>query len=171
VQHYANNLKNCALFKAESESAFNISDEQTLKAAAESDAGLQYVFVTGICKWLLGMAVRQEPPSTIEVKSVLGYHVEKSASVVDLVSIAIRFKPEHAPANDPVNLAKVVKKVPDECALAVKALKRVARLGDVDGILKNNPEVEKSMLQRMTDLLAAARYDVEAYSEWLAAKA
>ena len=170
-QRYAANLKNCKSFEDESASKFSISDVASLQKAQKTDAGIQSVFLVGICKWLLGFAVGQTPPSKLEVKSVYGYRVRKEAEVEDMVSMAIRFDPTHEPIPDPLGLASVQPVKVDECDLATKALLRVSKLLDVDEYLASEDSVREEMTKGMCDLLDAARYDVDAYLRWLASLA
>jgi hypothetical protein len=165
---YQKNLLDCATFQQESETAFKIGDEAALTAAIASATGMHCVFLTGVCKWLMGIALGHH--SSLEVKSVLGYRVEKDAPETDLVSLAIRFTPHPIPANDPASLVTVKNKLPDECALAVQALKRVSKHLDVDALLAAKGEIRADMTEQMSGLLEMARYDVAAYTEWAAAE-
>lgn len=105
----------------------------------------------------------------MEVKSVLGYRVLKSAKAGDLVSLAIRFTPQIVPPNDPLSLATIKTAPFDECAFATKALNRIGKQKDVDTILLNDQELFSRMKKDMEELLFEARYDVSAYLEWVAA--
>jgi hypothetical protein len=101
-----------------------------------------------------------------EVKSVHGYRVAQGIGHQDLVSIAIRFKPTFTPVTDPLALAIQQTDAFDECALSVKALKRVASCKDVDQILKDDNELRVAMVEASAALLAVARYDPDAYRSW-----
>ncbi len=94
-ERYLTNLSNCEDFKKESLRLFEIGDEAALSERIGTAGGLQRVFLTGVCKWLLGMAIGHQ--SSLDVRSVLGYRVRKSAPIEDLVSLAVRFTPHHAP--------------------------------------------------------------------------
>ncbi|WP_035685406.1 hypothetical protein [Bradyrhizobium sp. Cp5.3] len=160
---YRLNLAECAPFQAASSEKFSISDSSSLDNAKKSEAGIQSVFLVGLCKWLLRLAAAHSPPSIMEVKSALGYRVHGGASVEDMVSIAIRFNPTFEVAKDPVNLATIEPTPIDECDLATKALKRVSSMLDVDEYLASESDIRQEMIDEMCTLLEAARYDTDEY--------
>jgi hypothetical protein len=167
IAKYENNLETCEAFKEFSAKTFAIGDGVSLASAASDDLGLQRIFLVGVCKWLLSMTMTQQPPSKIEVKSILGYGVDvQDDDLLDLISIAVCIHPQHAPAQDASNLAKTSANPIDECATATKVIQRVAKTGNVDAILRNAPAIRKDMFEQMQGLLSAARYDVAKYAEW-----
>jgi hypothetical protein len=165
---YRANLTNCASFQKASAEIFAIGDADTLQSAKRKSAGIQSVFLTGLCKWLLGFGIGQNPPSKMEVKSVFGYRVRSGAEVEDMVSIAIRFEPTHGPIQDQGNLASIQSTKLDECELATNALKKVGGLFDVDAYLSTEQTIRDEMIEAMCRLLEAARYDVDEYRKWVA---
>jgi hypothetical protein len=134
-----------------------------MRAAVKASRGLQSVVLVGLCKWLLGFALRQVPPTIMEVKNILGYRVKEDAEAEDMVSIALRFDPTHAPLPDPSKLAASSATNPDECELAAKAAKKVSGLLDVDAYLFSEKTIRDEMIEEMCSLLESARYDVELY--------
>jgi hypothetical protein len=62
----------------------------------------------------------------------------------------------------------VKRAVLDECALSVRALTKVAKLVDVDEIIASNEEMKIEMIEEIAELLETARYDVNAYADWVA---
>jgi hypothetical protein len=80
----------------------------------------------------------------------------------------VRFTPHTVPANDPLKLAVVEGKELDECALAVKALRRVAKHVDVDKVMIEDPVLLEVMTKETSQLLEVARYDTVAYAAWVA---
>ena len=163
---YAQNLADCAPFKEASAEIFSIGDESELKKAIDTPDGHLAVFLVGICKWVLGIAV-QHPPSKVEVKSVIGYRVDAKAMHDDLISLALRFEPIFAPAADPLGLANTPAALPNECDLSAKAVKRLGKRKCADEILAADANLLNEMVTSTASLLALARYDVEAYYEWL----
>lgn len=164
---YIGNLTNCQEFQNASSDKFEITDEQTLRAAAATSEGLLPVFLTGLCKWFLALSLAQQPPTSLELCSVIGYRVESDAEHEDLISLALRFTPTFLPVADPLGLANQPVSVPDECGLATNALKRVAKRVNADQVLADNAELNQEMIEATANLLALARYDPEAYKEWL----
>lgn len=124
------------------------------------------MFLTGICKWLLALAI--EHRSSFDVRSVLGYRVVKQAQETDLVSLAVRVTPVVAPAKDAMNLSTVTVSLPDECALSLSALKGIAGHQDVDSLLAADKDLRTDVTAKMAALLEQARYDREAYFGWAA---
>ena len=166
IDLYAKNLDTCATFKAVSEEAFAIRDEATLNAAANTPDGHLVIFLAGLCKWIFGLAVRH-PSSTVKVKSVLGYRVDKRAAHDDLVSLALRFDPTFIDAADPLGLAKMPAPTPSECDLSTKALKRLQKRRCVDDILSADAILLSEMVAATKTLLALARYDPDDYQIYL----
>ena len=170
-QLYGDNLKSCADFRGASTGSFKISDDVSLQREKRTNAGLQKVFLVGLCKWFLRFAIGQNPPSKMSVKNVQGYRIVKGAEVEDMVSIAIRFDPTHDALLDSARLAAVRSPKIDECELATLALRRVSGLVDVDEILSSEPAVRDEMIEAMCGLLESARYDVGSYPAWAKAEA
>jgi hypothetical protein len=167
LDKYLDNLTNCLSFQEESAKLLEIKDKATLDSAAAKPTGALPLFLCGLVKWLFSVSLQHQPPTLPELKSVVGYRVEHSAAHEDLISLAIRFTPTFQPAADPLGLGNQGAATPDECALAVKALRRVGKRIDVDQILQNNDELRAQMIDASANLLAIARYDAEAYRTWL----
>jgi hypothetical protein len=162
------NLAECPEFQKVSGEQFQIKNAKELTAAISTASGVHRVYLVGLCKWLLGMAIQHQ--TSIEVKSVFGYRVVKGAPMTDLVSLAIRFVPHPAPAADPLKLATAKATALDECALSVSALQRIAKHFDVDEYLAAEATIKNEMVSAMSQLLEAARYDPAAYVEWIASE-
>ena len=146
-----------------------IANAAALDVAIRTGGGLLPVFLVGLTKWLLGIAINQQPPSKMEVKSVIGYRVETNSEAEDLISLAFRFEPTFVPAEDPLGLANLPALQPDECELSAKALKQIAKRKDADAILKENQNLYEEMVTATAGLLELARYDVIAFRAWLQA--
>jgi hypothetical protein len=166
---YIDNLATCAPFRDASRERFAIETKEALIAAAATPDGLLAVFLTGICKWRLALALAHQPPISLELCSAVGYRVVTGAVHEDLVSLAIKFTPTYAPPDDPLGLARRPAAAPDECALSARALNRVAKRVDADKKLADDASLNHRMIEATAILLAAARYDVAAYRTWLAA--
>ncbi|MDP3822639.1 MAG: hypothetical protein Q8R33_14295 [Burkholderiales bacterium] len=164
---YAENLAHCVPFREASRDHFAIETADAAAAAAGTPGGLLPVFLTGLCKWFVALALEHRPPSSVELRSVFGYRVDKGAEHEDLISLALKFTPTFVPANDPLGLANQAVAAPDEGALATRALKRVAKRIDADKKLADDAALHQSMADATAHLLGLARYDVEAYKVWL----
>jgi len=164
---YIDNLADCTAFRDASRDKFTIENEDALRLAAATSSGLVSVFMIGLCKWLLALALNHQPPTTVELRSAFGYRVVKHVVDEDLISLALRFTPTFEVVADPLNLAKQPVAVPDECVLATRALKGVARRVDADKKLFDDPALNESMILATEGLLDLARYDVSKYKSWL----
>ncbi len=169
-EHYSRILDDCQAFKEFSTERFSIEDRPTLEQAIKTEGGLMSVFITGICNWLLNMAADQRPPTKVEVKSVVGYRVNSASTNADLISVALRFEPLFTANIDQVGLATNATPPMDLCSLSTRAIKRIASFKDVDDILANDSELSSQMIEDMAGLLEQARYDTQAYREWLLAE-
>ncbi len=164
---YVDNLANCQAFLDASREKFAIETEEALRDAAETPDGLLSVFLTGLCKWFLGLALANQPPTSVELRSVIGYRVDRDAEHEDLISLALRFTPTFVPAGDPLGLAGQPAAAPDECILSARALKRVAKRIDADQKLAGDAGLNERMIDATAALLGLARYDTVAYKVWL----
>jgi hypothetical protein len=161
------NLAECDEFKETLKNSFSISDSGAFQEMAKSPAGLLVAFLIGISKWLLGMAVRNNPQASMELKSIIGYTIAKDSSCEDLVSLAFSFHPQTAPISDPMGLANQPVVIIEECPLSAKIVTRVAKRVNADEILKANGTLHKEMTEAMATLLEVARYNKNDYYEWV----
>lgn len=167
---YNENLKRCPEFLKDSREKFSIEAEDALRMAADTPYGLLQVFLTGLCKWFLTLALAHIPPTSVELRSVIGYRVNKDSEHEDLTSLALRFTPTFVPTADPSGLSgrsKLPDEVLNECALSAKALRRVAKRVDADKVLADDTELNQRMTDATANLLSLARYDVNEYKKWL----
>jgi hypothetical protein len=164
---YIDNLATCVQFRDASLEKFAIETKEALLAAAETPEGILPVFLTGLCKWFLGLALAHQPPISVELCSVVGYRVNQGATQEDLISLALRFTPTFVPPGDPLGLANKPAAAPDECVLSTRVLKRVAKRVDADKKLSDDHALKQTMIDATASLLEIARYDVEAYKTWL----
>lgn len=166
---YVQNLATCPSFKLASTAALAIEDEATLRNVSKTPEGHLAILLVGLCKWLLGLAVAQNPPSKIDVKGVIGYRVYAGAPHDDLISIAFRFEPTFTPVDDPMGIANHPDVALGECEQATDALNQVEQRSCADQVIADDVELRSQLVEAMADLLRLARYDVEAYHEWLLA--
>jgi len=167
IEKYRRNLAECVLFQVKSSTDFQIDNADGLLQAVQTPDGHLSVFLVGLCKWVIGIGVGQQPPFKVSVTSVLGYQVLPEATHNDLVSIAFRFDPTFAAAPDPMGIARVEDARPTECQLATAAVRRVKNRKCVDTILRDDPALMTSMVEATAELLALARYDIAEFRAWL----
>jgi hypothetical protein len=167
LEKYNENLVGCPQFKDESKAMLEIIDSTTLQAVFETAEAHLPVFLVGLCKWIVGLALGQHPPTRVEVKSVIGYQIDPRAAHEDLVSLAIRFEPTFVPARDSLGLAGQTTPEIDECDLSVKVLRRIGKRRNADAILSADGALNDAMISATERLLELARYDVTAYRTWV----
>jgi hypothetical protein len=168
ITKYLQNMETCEAFLRASQSSFQIESEPSLREATQTAKGLMCVLLTGLCKWLTAYVHSLAPVTTLELKSVVGYRVTRDAEVVDLVSIALRFSPSTLVPPDPMGLASTSATPPDEGKVAVDSLKRVAKIKDVDAVLRDDPDLMQTVVGASANLLTLARYDRDRYLQWVA---
>jgi len=166
ISKYDDNLVKYEPFRQASLEKFAIETTEALNTAADTPDGLVKVFLTGLCKWFLGLALAYNPPTIVELRSVIGYRVNQDATHEDLISLALRFTPTYVPPPDPIGLAIQPRVPPDECTLSARALRRVAKRVDADKALADTIELRQEMIDATAHLLGLARYDENAYKAW-----
>lgn len=171
VEKYLNNLNDSEKFASKSTELFGILDDQTLREKIGAELGHVQVFLTGLAKWLISMALQGRPPTSVKLKSVMGYQVARKSECADLVSMAFRFDPAHQGLPDPLGLAGRVEEQISEPDLAVSAIQKVAAMKDVDGILSENPALLNEVTSDMADLVQLARYDRNQFMIWAVGEA
>jgi len=163
---YQGNLDMGGEFLDDSVSSFSIGCAADLEREIETELGHQRVFLTGLSKWFIGKGLGEKPPSRVDLLSVMGYQVDAKSSVEDLASLAFRVTPLDSPSPDPTGLALLATTMPDEVSLAAKALRKVSKITDVDGKLRDNAQLSAELVDGMAELVELARYDPELYREW-----
>jgi len=167
VKKFSSNINDHEVFRDTSNELIGASDDESLQQAMESPNGHLSIYLTGLCKWILGLALEFNPPLTMEIKSTIGYQVSGVYEHDDLVSIAIKFTPTDTPPIDSIGLANFDDNAPCEGRLASQALRRLEKRLSADEILTADEQLMGDMIQESTVLLESARYDSEAYQEWL----
>lgn len=169
LNNYRQNLSECTAFRDASSTHFSIVDNDGLLHALEAEDGLVNVFLTGICKWLLGCALGQTPPTKVSLKSVIGYRVAQDAVHEDLISLALKFEPSFIAAIDPIGLANHSANKLNECELSPRLVTKVAKRKNADKILAEDDGLHLEMINAMAELLNLARYDVSEFHNWITA--
>jgi hypothetical protein len=169
VEKYCANLAQCQTFNEASRDLFAIETSEAVAQATTEPKGLLEIFLTGLCKWFVGLALAHTPPISVELVSVVGYRVDQGSEHEDLVSLALKFTPKYVPAHDPLGLAADPAHGPDEGTLATRALRKVAKRVNVDLKLASDAALMQLMTEDTARLLSLARYDAAKYREWAAA--
>lgn len=164
---YDENLNTCTSFREASENYFSVSTIEDLESYSKNESGFSNVFIVSLCKWILGIALDQQPQSKISLTNVFGYKVSEKSSCPDLVSIGIKVTPVFSISKDRIGLVTTSSEPINECILATRILKCVNTQKDVDKILVENPEMMYKMIESTKVLLNQARYDITNYENWV----
>ena len=167
INKYSRNLAECISFTKKSTIDFGIRNVAELRQAVQKPDGHFLVFLVGLCKWMIGIGVEQQPPFKVSVNSMLGYNIAPDTTHNDMVSIAFRFDPTFAVGTDPMRIAGGEDARPNECQLATRTLGRVKNKKCVDTILRGDAAVMTSMVEETEELLVQARYDTGEFRAWL----
>lgn len=168
VTTYLSNLEKHTSFRNESAEKFSIDNEPSLRTALASSTGHLRVFLTGLSKWLINLALEGRPPTIVDLRSAMGYRVAADSDTQDLVSLAFRFTPTFDAIPDPAGLVTLAVTPPNEGDLAAKALCRIAKMRDIDSLLTDQVPLRQEMIDDTANLLELARYDGDAYRDWVA---
>ncbi|WP_153066769.1 PP_RS20740 family protein [Xanthomonas arboricola] len=163
---YKNNLQDHENFRAASIENFNV-DSGNLDQALQTAPGHLSVFLTGLAKWFISVALGGRPQIGVHLRSAMGYKIVKDSTEVDMVSLAFRCVPSEGAFPDPTGLARNAAIALDEVSLALKAIGKVATMKDVDDLLANNDSLKNELVDSMSSLLELARYNSASYREWV----
>ncbi len=126
-------------------------------------------FVVGITKWLIGIANNSQPEWSIEMLDSFCYDIRGGHK--DMISYAFLFRMQQSEIDDSHGLATMIGRqqvsVVDEITQAISALEQISNITDVDQVLAANIDFAKAAEKASRELLEIARYDGNAYSEWV----
>jgi len=148
-------------------STLKVGDELNLKHFSESD--LVDLFVIALGKALLDFCASTNGDWIVEMRGSHRYTVNESKNV-GMLSLAYEFTPIPKPAQDGTGLSDLeltMGKKFDELQLAMKILRSVKNITDIDEILITDSEIQETMENSSADLLESAGYDREKYINWL----
>ncbi|MEU2617532.1 hypothetical protein ABZ642_05095 [Streptomyces sp. NPDC007157] len=126
-------------------------------------------FMLGLTQWIISRGV--ELGLKASVRSFMTYRTGHGAGDDDIVSLAIRFKPDPVVQPDPHGLVKVVNPPPAPadkiCAQSRTVPRRVNNRARVDELLRTQAEEFERCIQASSKLLDAAGYDASRYRDWV----
>ena len=166
MDRFRENVANCDGFAAACEELLE-SDVHSIDPATCSEHDLLYLMTASIGKWLSAL-LQAHAPSLVELASTHGYRVNPVAADQDLVSLAFCYEPIISATSNAFLPAAPTPE--DECATAKEILKQSADREDVDNILEQQPDLKEELISETVQLLAAARYEVARYRQWLASR-
>lgn len=143
--------------------------------SADSLSTLQhrFCFLSSFGIWKSDALLNGEGKSKSIMKEVLGYHVESTDSVADMVSMAFWCSrlPLVAADDSGLSSAKINPNAPSPETVhleqAKRAFERSLNCKDLDLYLSQNPGDYQAALERSRSLLKKARYAIDEYEPWL----
>lgn len=167
AEKYKASLVECENFRLASFDHLGIGSTNDVDTALQTSAGEANVFLTSLCSWLLGEALSNMPPTTVELLGVLEYKVNDKSDSPDLFSIALKFSPSSYIPPDALGLSKPTGKKPSEHEYSTKFLPKIALRKNVDLFLDADSQVSQKMTEGMGTLLTQARYDGQEFLNWV----
>ncbi|MEU3305284.1 ATP-binding protein [Streptomyces sp. NPDC006678] len=158
----------CAAYASDFATAWSLQDSASpIRVADFVDTG--EAFMLGLTQWIISRGV--ELGLKASVRSFMTYRVAPGVGDDDIVSLAIRFKPDPVVRPDPHGLVKVVNPPPTPaekiCAQSRTVPGRVNRRAKVDELLRAHAEEFERCIQASSELLGAAGYDANLYRDWV----
>lgn len=131
--------------------------------------GTAEAFMLGLTQWIVSQGVDHGLKAS--VRSFMTYRTGSTTGDDDIVSLAIRFKPDPYIQPDRQGLVRPVghQASLDEklCEQSATIPKRVSSRVLVDEILKTQAEEFQRCMSESSELLATAGYDTNSYQEWV----
>ncbi|KQO43885.1 hypothetical protein ASF15_01135 [Pseudomonas sp. Leaf83] len=130
-------------------------------------------FTSSLSIWKSTSLLQGEAKSSSKLCPMVGYHVESTDAVADMVSMAFWCSRLPLVAHDKSGLsgASINKKAqtPEQVhnAQARRAFERSLQCIDLDEYLEKNPDEYRESLERSKNLLKKARYSIDRYDEWV----
>lgn len=131
--------------------------------------GSAEAFMLGLTQWIVSQGV--EHGLRASVRSFMTYRTGSENGDDDIVSFAIRFKPDPSIMSDAQGLVRTARVEPsiDEkvCEQSANIPQRVSERVLVDVILKTQVQEFERCMNEASHLLAAAGYDARVYRDWV----
>lgn len=126
-------------------------------------------FMLGLTLWIVSRGVSAGLKAS--VKSFMTYRTGSEPGEDDIVSLAIRFKPDPFVQPDPYGLVKPTpaQPTPEEkmCEQSTIIPGRVNSRVLVDEVLRTQADVFQKCMDQASELLSAAGYDSNSYRQWV----
>ncbi|NJP46055.1 PP_RS20740 family protein [Actinacidiphila epipremni] len=126
------------------------------------------LFMLGLTQWIISCGVRTGLKAS--VRSFMTYRTGTRPGEDDIVSLAIRFKPDPIVREDPHGLTQIpAEQVPEfvkECEQSFRVPRRVHDRVRVDDVIREQADEFEVCISESSSLLGSAGYDVSAYRNW-----
>jgi hypothetical protein len=158
----------CTAYASDLATAWGLQNSASpIRVADFVDSG--EAFMLGLTQWIISRGV--ELGLKASVRSFMTYRVAPGLGDDDIVSLAIRFRPDPVVRPDPHGLVKIVNPPPTPaekiCAQSRTVPRRVNRRAKVDELLHAHAEEFERCIQASSKLLGAAGYDASLYRDWV----
>ena len=143
--------------------------DQTVNITGLSSDQIVSMFGVALGKWLIKLCQNAHPRWTIAMRQSYKYTINAEKGVV-MLALAFALRPNVTPPIDDMGvstLAVTVKAYPDERDCALKLVKSVAAINDVDVLLEKDDVLKSKLREMQADLLQSAGYDRDAYIAWV----
>jgi hypothetical protein len=161
-------LKDCARYAEQMEQAFGMSQDIGAREL-ENQIASPTLFVLGLISWLTMCAIRNG--LSVSVKSLMSYRTGSDHGDDDIISIALRLKPNPMLHPDPTGLsvAPSLQPTADQklCSQSDGVPARVSETRRVDEMLKTDYALFQAAYASAAKLLGESGYDEAAYSDWV----
>lgn len=158
----------CTAYASEFASAWGLSAEGEPVRLPELVEPAE-AFMLGLTQWIVSQGVTHGLRAS--VRSFMTYRTGSESGDDDIVSLAIRFKPDPYIQPDAHGLVRPLGVEPslDEkvCEQSAAIPQRVSSRVLVDEILRTQAQEFARCMNEASDLLAAAGYDASAYRDWV----
>nr|WP_156386152.1 hypothetical protein [Arthrobacter sp. Soil764] len=152
-------------------SAFNTlwGISEATKVAIVETASPTEAFMLGLTQWIVSRGISSGLKAS--VRSLMTYRTGNEPGDDDLVSIAIRFKPDPQLSLDPHGLVRPIhtpiSREENECLQSSPIPRKVRERVLVDDLLSAQADAFERCIEESSKLLAAVGYDPVAYRDWV----
>ncbi len=159
----------CTEYASEFRKAWGLSSQEPPALVISESVETSEAFMLGLTQWIITRSI--DVGLKASVKSFMTYRTGSGTGADDLVSLAIRFKPDPAVREDPYGLAEVGQEPGSarlkECQQASPVPSKVNKRILVDELLKTQAELFERCLEGSSALLQKSGYDAALYREWV----
>lgn len=173
IECILHNLSGSAEFADKLSAELSLTESQLRREMTQEEMLEHSILVkalsVGLGKWLLKLTMSAAPKVSIRLLQSYSYRVEIAQP--DMLSLAFRFEPIIEPRIDSTGLAPASVAAAGsvtETELAIDLVGEVANIKDIDQLLADDSELFERFVTSCGKILVSARYDEQAFREWVA---
>ncbi len=156
----------CEGFREACSSCFESSDLDSLDIDSCSDADYFYAMAIGFCVWVFLLA-QGGGTRRVSLRAAFYYQHSPDGPRPDLLSMAIRFKPDIVATTDPSGLAVADRNRVSRCEASLQFAAKLCNAVNVDQRLEDTT-LKDQLIDESVRLLLQAGYDETEYRRWVA---